>query len=127
MQGGAANPLSNYGFFSPPNANWGTFTSPTLGFRVSGTASAVNTPSQNITNLMGVISGLGLQAGIATSANAKLQAALNAIGANNTPLACSSLQDEINFVTAQSGKKIAASEAATIITAVAAIRTQLGC
>jgi hypothetical protein len=127
MQGGVAVPLSNYGFFSPPNANWGTFTTPALGFRISGTASAVTTPSQNITNLMLLIRGLGLQGGIATSANAKLQAALDGIAANNTALACSSLRDEINFVNAQAGNKIAASDAATIRTSVDAIRTQLGC
>jgi hypothetical protein len=127
MPGGVANPLAKYAFLADGNLNWGTFTTPTLGFRISGSINSVKTPSQNISDLMGTISGLALPGGIGTSANAKLQASLNAIAANNNLLACSSLQDEINFVTAQSGKKIAASDAATILTAVAAIRTQLGC
>ena len=127
MQSGVATPLANYAFFAFPNTNWGTFTTPAFGFRVSGTADEVKTPSQNISDLIGQIGGLGLPGGTTTAANAKLNAALNAIAANNIPLACSSLQDEINFVNAQSGKKIAASDAATIVTAVAAIRTQLGC
>jgi hypothetical protein len=127
MPGGAANPLASYAFLADGNLNWGILSAPALGFRISGSMESTITPSQNITQLMGQISALGLAGGIATSANAKLQAALNAITASNTVLACSSLQDEINFVTAQSGKKIPASDASTINTSVAAIRTQLGC
>lgn len=125
MQTGAANPLL-YAFFANSNNRWVPF-STSIGMRVAGSYVVASTPSDKINNLVGLISGFGLASGIQTSVNAKLQTALDAIAANNTPLACSSLQDEINYVTAQSGKKIAASNAATIITSVAAIRTQLGC
>jgi hypothetical protein len=125
MQDGAPNPLP-YAFFANSNNRWVPFTT-SMGMRVAGSYVVSSTPTDKINDLIGSITGFDLPSGTQTAANAKLRAALNAIAANNTLLACSSLQDEINFVNAQSGKKIAASDAASILVSVAAIRTQLGC
>ena len=80
-----------------------------------------------INNLETTIDGFSLPKGIEGSLDSKLNLALAALNAGNTPLACSYLQDAINFAQAQSGKKISVSQANAIISAVGAIRTQLGC
>ncbi len=73
------------------------------------------------------IASLGLANGTATSLNAKLDAALDALGQGQTSLACSSLQDFINAVRAQAGKKISTSDAASLTADVTEIREALGC
>src|ERR1051325_3553756 len=65
--------------------------------------------------------------GIKRSLNAKLQAALDALQAGDTLTACSELQDFINQVNAQSGKKIPAALADSLIATADQIRNQLGC
>ena len=70
---------------------------------------------------------MSLAKGIEGSLDSKLQLALNALTAGNTPLACTYLQDAINFAMAQSGKKLTVSQANTIISTVSGIRSQLGC
>jgi hypothetical protein len=125
MQDGAPNPLT-YAFFANSNNRWVNFTT-SIGMRVAGSYGVSSTPTDKINNLIGLVSGLGLASGTQTAVDAKLNTALTAIANNQTALACSSLQDEINYVSAQSGKKIAASDAASIISSVNDIRTQLGC
>jgi hypothetical protein len=84
-------------------------------------------PEDLIADLRTVIAELGLPKGTATSLDAKLRAALSALDAGQTARACTSLQDLINYANAQSGKKLTASDAASIIAAAISIRTELGC
>jgi dipeptidyl aminopeptidase/acylaminoacyl peptidase len=65
--------------------------------------------------------------GIKRSLNANLQAALDALQAGDTLTACSKLQDFINQVNAQRGKKIPAALADSLIATTDQIRSQLGC
>jgi len=62
-----------------------------------------------------------------TSLNAKLQTALQAIQADDVATACSSLQDFINELSAQKGKKIPADLADSLISSATQIENQLGC
>src|SRR6516164_1140321 len=58
---------------------------------------------------------------------AKLNAALTALNAHQTATACARMQDFINLVQAQSGKKIPAIVAAGLIADATQIRTTIGC
>jgi hypothetical protein len=58
---------------------------------------------------------------------AKLNAALTALNASNTATACARMQDFINLVQAQSGKKISAIAAAGLIADATQIRATIGC
>jgi hypothetical protein len=89
--------------------------------------SVVTTPAQKIGDLRAQIGALGLAAGIATSLDVKLRDALAAIGASNTALACTALQELAGQVNALSGKKLSAADAAAILSAIGTIRGQLGC
>jgi hypothetical protein len=73
------------------------------------------------------VSQVGLPMGIARSLVAKLNEVLAAIDADDTTAACISLSDFIDKVRAQSGKKIAASDAADLIEEANAIADELGC
>jgi hypothetical protein len=84
--------------------------------------------AQEVSNLQTTISGLsGLGGGLMTSLQAKLNAALAAIAAGNLPLACSDLQDFINQVNAQSGKKISTTDATNLINQAQSLQVQFGC
>ncbi|HEU4785823.1 MAG TPA: hypothetical protein VFS57_00390, partial [Gemmatimonadaceae bacterium] len=86
------------------------------------------TPTESTTDLEDAVSGLpGLGAGLSNSLLTKLNAALSAIAAGDVATACQALQDFINEVNAQSGKKISSADAATLIDDANAIRAQLGC
>jgi CSLREA domain-containing protein len=65
--------------------------------------------------------------GIRTSLTAKLQAALEALQTGGTAPVCSGLQDFINEVRAQQGKKISVALATSLIASATQIMTQLGC
>jgi hypothetical protein len=90
-------------------------------------AAVVTTPAQKIGALRAQIGALALSGGIATSLDVKLRDALAAIGASNTALACSSLQDLADQVKALSGKKLVPSDVTAILSAITAIQGQLGC
>lgn len=77
--------------------------------------------------LEAALSNLNLDFGITNSLNKKLAAALDAFQADDTASACVALQDFLNEVNAQSGKKISSSNASNLLDAAAAIRTLLGC
>jgi len=62
-----------------------------------------------------------------TSLADKVKLAQNYAATNDVPDACSTLSAFINEVKAQSGKKIPASQASTLIASAQQIRTQLGC
>ena len=70
---------------------------------------------------------MGLPKGLTTALNAKLNAALAALDADDTAGACTSLQDFLNLVSAQSGKKLTEEQAEELTDAANAIREQLDC
>lgn len=74
-----------------------------------------------------LIKSLGLPQGSESSMVAKVNAALNSIASGNTTAACGQLQALIKEAQAQSGKKLAASDAAKIIAAAQKIMTSIGC
>ena len=57
----------------------------------------------------------------------KLDDAIKLANAGKVKAACTSLQDFINGVTAQAGKKISPNDASALIAAANSIRSQLGC
>jgi len=68
-------------------------------------------PEQAITDLKDTVSGMGLRKGLTTALNAKLNAALKALDADDHAGACTALQDFQNLVNAQTGKKLSAGQA----------------
>jgi hypothetical protein len=93
-------------------------------FSIYGTA---ETPSSATTDLQTTIEGFGLDYGTLNSFQAKLQAALSALDAGDTAGACRSLQDLINAVSAQSGKKLTVAQATAVIAEATRIRGLIGC
>jgi FIMAH domain len=86
-----------------------------------------DTPASATGDLQSSLTGLGLDKGTFTSLNAKLSAALAAIGAGDTASACRSLQDFINQLMALSGKKLSTADADALIKEANRIRGLLGC
>jgi FIMAH domain len=68
-------------------------------------------PEQAITDLKDTVSGMELPKGLTTALNAKLNAALRALDADNHAGACTALQDFQNLVNAQTGKKLTEGQA----------------
>ena len=68
-------------------------------------------PEQAITDLKDMVSGMGLPKGLTTALNAKLNAALKALDADNHLGACTALQDFQNLVNAQTRKKLTEGQA----------------
>lgn len=96
-------------------------------FVLFGTAQPVQAPAQLITALQATVAGLGLHQGTARSLDAKLRTALAAVEAGDTAGACTALQDALDFVAAQAGKKIPTDQAAELSDDLSTIRTSLGC
>ena len=86
------------------------------------TCVATSTAAVQLRSLLATVNGLGPGASFA----AKIQAAQSALAAGNTAAAAANLQALINEVSAQSGKKITAAQAAAIIGAARQIRALLG-
>lgn len=87
------------------------------------------TPTQQIATLQAAVLSLpDLGPGLfSNSLESKLTDALTALNAGEIATACVALEDFISEVAAQSGKKISAAEATTLINQATAIRTQIGC
>jgi hypothetical protein len=94
---------------------------------ITVTAPPPPTPQQQLSALERTVSGLGIQAGAASSLNSKLDAALAAANAGNRTAACNNLRAFINEVNAQTGKKLTAAQAAQLLAQANAIRASLGC
>ena len=97
---------------------------------ITGTQSGivVKTAADEINDLIAkVISLPNVPSGTKNALLAKLNAALTALNAHNTAAACARMQDFINLVQAQSGKKIPAIVAAGLIADATQIRTTIGC
>jgi len=98
------------------------------GYTDYSVALTVQTPSQTINDLVNLVETYNLQQGISNSLDAKLGAALNALGditENNDQAAINSLQAFINAVDAQRGDKITSVQADILITMAQAIITSL--
>jgi Thrombospondin type 3 repeat len=84
-------------------------------------------PQQQLADLDTAVRALGLDKGPANSLLVKVQAASKSILSGQTVDACGQLAAFINEVQAQSGNKIPAAAAASLIAAAQQIRTGLGC
>src|SRR5712692_8605566 len=84
------------------------------------------TPAELITGLTNTVNSLGLQAGIANSLDAKLQAAQASLPANITS-ACNQMNAFVNEVMAQSGRHLTVAQADQLIAQANFIKTSLGC
>jgi hypothetical protein len=73
------------------------------------------------------VAALGLPKGTSTSLRAKLTAALEAAEAGDIPAACAALQDFLNEVRAQAGKKLTTAQAKQLTNRARDIRVRLGC
>jgi len=85
------------------------------------------TPAEEIAALRQTVAGLSLAAGTKSSLDAKLRAALTALATGDVATACARMQDFIGFAISQSGKKIPAATASTLIAEATGIRADLGC
>lgn len=86
------------------------------------------TARERLDALRTAVSVLAVQpSGIRTALLAKLDAAAAALDRGDVPAACSALQDFVNQVKAQSGKKLPASTASALIAQAQVIRQALGC
>jgi len=89
--------------------------------------SATKTPTEQVNDLRGAITTGSYATNVRNSLTSKLDNTLAALGASNTPLACSYLQDALNFIRAQTGKKLSPSDATSLNATIGDIRTALGC
>jgi hypothetical protein len=90
----------------------------------------VKSPAEQTADLIGMVQKLPntkLDPGVRNALLVKLQAALAAINTQNKASACQPLQDFINLVKAQSGKKLDQASATSLINEATRIRTVLGC
>ena len=97
---------------------------------ITGTQSGivVKTAADEINDLIAKVRSLpNVPSGTKNALLAKLNAALTTLNAHNTAAACARMQDFINLVQAQSGKKIPAIVAAGLIADATQIRTTIGC
>jgi len=84
-------------------------------------------PQQQLADLDASVRALGLDKGIANSLLVKIQGASRDISAGQTTSACGKLDAFVSEVQAQSGNKIPAAAAASLIAAARQIRAGLGC
>lgn len=79
--------------------------------------------NDQLTTLLTAVTGVGSGKSLAD----KVKQVQAYVAANNQPAACSTLNDFINLVKAQTGKKVTAAQAASFIAQATAIKTTLGC
>jgi len=109
------------------NPTFAPFYSDAASGQASPTGFVPRFAAPSISSLISTISGMGLPKGTTTSLNAKLNAALADIAANDLAGACSSLSALINETNAQSGKKLTVAQANVIIAMAIQLKGQLGC
>ncbi len=83
--------------------------------------------SQQTSNLITTLKGMGLDAGTTSAVIASLQAALSSLSSGNITAACGQLNAFDQQVSAQSGKKLTASQADTLTQLADRIRAVNGC
>jgi hypothetical protein len=84
-------------------------------------------PAEMLANLASSISRLGVQDGVRNSLLAKLSAASDSFARGLGASTCNQLKALLNEVSAQSGKKLTASQAAMIVESVQTIQAVIGC
>lgn len=85
-------------------------------------------PQQEVQDVVAEINALSIASGTKTSLNSKLQAVVTCLAAGDISCACSRLQDFINEVKAQAGKKkISSAQATQLIAEAINIMSDLGC
>lgn len=94
---------------------------------VTGTGIVSVDAIEAIGDLRELIAGMDIHHGIANALDAKLRAALAALEADDTAGACVVMQDFLNLVSAQTGKKLTEEQAGDLTAAADEIREQLGC
>jgi hypothetical protein len=87
----------------------------------------VNGAGAQTTALTATVGSFNLPKGTQTSLDAKLKSIQQALNANDTATACSSLTAFMNQVKAQSGKALTASQAAALLDAARQIQAVVGC
>ena len=88
----------------------------------------VKSAAEQVSDASALVQSMSIDSGVKNGLLMKLQATLAAINANGQPTACARLQDFINQVNAQKGKKkITATQAAQLIGEATLIRAVLGC
>lgn len=83
--------------------------------------------SDQVNDLISVVSSFNLHDGTETSLISKLQDALAAINSSDTATACASLTAFINASQAQSGKKLTAEQVTQLVDAANEVKADLGC
>ncbi len=83
----------------------------------------VKSATEQLQDLLVAVTGMGPGKSLAS----KVQDALDAVRAGNIASACSTLNDFMNEVKAQSGKKLTVAQANSLLTDAARIRAVLGC
>jgi hypothetical protein len=84
-------------------------------------------PGEMLANLASSIFGLAIQDGVRNSLLAKLSAASDSFARGLSTSTCNQLKAIVNETSAQSGKKLTASQAAMILDSVHAIQAVIGC
>jgi hypothetical protein len=90
-------------------------------------ATTIPEPPEQIAALIEEINSMALDFGTATSLNAKLGTAMEALAKGNEEAACAALQALIYDAEALSGKKLTSVQADQIIQALTTLRSDLGC
>jgi len=85
------------------------------------------TVAELIANLRAVIENMAIHHGTKRGLDAKLASALRSIRAGDREAACGSLRAFVNFVNAQTGKKVSQDQVDRLTPLVNAIRLDVGC
>lgn len=118
---------NNPEFLTTPGAWDTTFNPGTINSWAAKIGRVRLSPEQQIAELQALISGFDIHAGTKNSLLAKLRAASDSHARGNTRATCGPLKALANEAQAQSGKKLSEEQANAITTAVATLRTDLGC
>jgi hypothetical protein len=87
----------------------------------------LKTPTEQLTDLAAAVQALDIQAGLKNALGAKVQAVQAAVAHQDVTSACNVLGAFLNQVSAQTGKKLTATQASELTNRANAIRTTLGC
>lgn len=83
--------------------------------------------AEQLNDLIALVRSFNLHDGTEASLITKLQDALAAVNASNTPIACDSLTAFINASQAQSGKKLTAGQVQQLVQSATQVKSDLGC
>jgi S-formylglutathione hydrolase FrmB len=107
--------------------HWSKFFSDRVPIAMHFLDSVMNYPEDALSSLVNKIDGFNLEFGITNALKAKLNSALNYWSIDDYNGVCSSVQDFINFVKAQTGKKISEAQAVILLNDANSIRFALDC